>query len=106
MSKRVPDHIVASKHGGKTEEANLAWACFLCNRFKGSDIASIDSETGEVVRLSNPRVDEWHAHFRLDEGRIVALTPVGRVTAFLLQFNLPENVVFRRALSRRKRYPR
>ena len=37
-----PDHILAVKHGGVGTLANLAWACFDCNRFKGSDIASCD----------------------------------------------------------------
>jgi len=106
MLPHEPDHIIAIKHRGKTEEDNLAWACFLCNRFKGSDVASIDAETGSVVRLFNPRIDAWHDHFRLEEGRIIALTPVGRVTAFLLQFNLRENIAFRKALTDCGRYPR
>jgi 5-methylcytosine-specific restriction endonuclease McrA len=33
-----PDHLIALKHGGTTIAANLALACFNCNRFKGSDI--------------------------------------------------------------------
>lgn len=54
-----PDHIAAIKHGGKTEESNLAWACFACNRRKGTDVASIDPQSGEVTRLFNPRDDQW-----------------------------------------------
>ena len=53
-----PDHVISIKHGGPTEETNLAWACFLCNRFKGSDIASIDPNSGQVVRLFHPRGDD------------------------------------------------
>lgn len=41
-----PDHVVAVKHGGVTESPNLALACFDCNRHKGSDLASLDPETG------------------------------------------------------------
>jgi 5-methylcytosine-specific restriction endonuclease McrA len=37
-----PDHVIAEKHGGATSLENLAWACFYCNRFKGSDLASVD----------------------------------------------------------------
>lgn len=29
------DHIVAEKHGGKTEAGNLANSCILCNQKKG-----------------------------------------------------------------------
>ena len=51
-----PDHIIAVKHHGKTNEANLAWTCFVCNRAKGSDLASIDDVSGDIIRLLNPRV--------------------------------------------------
>ena len=43
-----PDHLIALKHGGHTTTANLALACSDCNRFKGSDIASIDGVTGKL----------------------------------------------------------
>jgi hypothetical protein len=75
-----PDHLIALKHGGQTTSENRALACFDCNRFKGSDIASIDSVTGELVRLFNPRRQRWFEHFRLNGAHIVSLTPVGRVT--------------------------
>lgn len=94
-----PDHLIAQKHGGKTVLANLALACFDCNRFKGSDIASIDSVTGEIVPLFNPRTQRWSEHFLLqDDGRIVPLTAVGRVTETLLRFNLPERLEVRARL--------
>ncbi len=48
------DHIIAEKHGGQTVEENLALSCALCNKYKGSDLTSIDPETGEIVRLFNP----------------------------------------------------
>ncbi|HEV3445857.1 MAG TPA: HNH endonuclease signature motif containing protein, partial [Gemmataceae bacterium] len=60
-----PDHIIAIKHQGSTVRENLAWTCFVCNRFKGSDIGSLDSETHEFVRFFNPRTDRWYDHFRL-----------------------------------------
>jgi 5-methylcytosine-specific restriction endonuclease McrA len=50
-----PDHVIAEKHGGATTIENLALACFDCNSFKGSDIASIDPDTGNLVALFNPR---------------------------------------------------
>jgi hypothetical protein len=45
------DHIIAEKHGGVTEPANLAYACFICNNNKGSDIASL-SYSGVITRFS------------------------------------------------------
>lgn len=46
-----PDHVIATKHGGESTIENLALACFDCNRFKGSDIASIDPFNGKLTQL-------------------------------------------------------
>jgi hypothetical protein len=86
------DHIVAEKHGGKSDADNLANSCVVCNQSKGSDLASIDPETGEIAALFHPRRDRWSDHFRLVGGRIEPLTAVGRVTVRLLQLNLPDRV--------------
>jgi HNH endonuclease len=92
------DHIVAEKHGGKTQSDNLANSCVLCNQRKGSDLTSIDPESGAIVELFHPRKDRWADHFRLAAGRIEALTPAGRVTQRLLQFNQPDRVEERELL--------
>jgi hypothetical protein len=68
------DHMAAAKHHGQTEEANLAWTCFACNRHKGTDVASIDDATGRVVRLYHPRCDQWARHFRLHGPILVGRT--------------------------------
>jgi 5-methylcytosine-specific restriction endonuclease McrA len=86
------DHVIAEKHGGPTEAGNLALACALCNGFKGSDLASIDAESGAIVPLFNPRRDRWTEHFRLEAGRIEPLTASGRATVRLLQLNHPHRV--------------
>lgn len=92
------DHVIAQKHGGKTSLDNLAFACFECNRHKGSDVASFDPQTGQLVALFNPRTQVWSEHFRYDNGVIISLTPEGRVTSYLLQFNDPSRVQERLAL--------
>jgi 5-methylcytosine-specific restriction endonuclease McrA len=51
------DHVVAEKHGRTTLEANLCLSCFDCNRHKGSDLASLDVETGNIILLFHPRRD-------------------------------------------------
>ena len=71
------DHIVSRKHGGPSTSENLALACVLCNRYKGTDIASIDSPTGELARLFNPRQDRWIDHFSLDGATIEPLSVIG-----------------------------
>ena len=82
-----PDHVLSKRHGGETTLLNLAWACFDCNRLKSCDLSSIDLETGRVVRLFNPRRDHWRKHFRLQLGRIIPLTAIGRATEYFLQLN-------------------
>ena len=74
------DHLIAQKPGGETTLGNLGLACFDCNRFKGTDIASVDDVTGEIVGLFNPRAHHWPEHFSFGDGDIIPLTPVGRVT--------------------------
>ena len=63
-----PDHIIAEKHGGTNTLENLALACFDCNRFKGSNIASLDPEGGELTPLFNPRTQKWSEHFEVRGG--------------------------------------
>src|SRR5947209_2175189 len=86
------DHIVAEKHGGQTEEGNLALSCVLCNQHKGSDLTSIDPQTAQITPLFHPRRDRWLDHFRLLGARIEPLTPTGRVTVRLLQLNHPDRI--------------
>jgi len=92
LATHAIDHVIAEKHGGLTAAENLALSCTICNLHKGSDLASVDPLTGEVVLLFNPRRDQWTEHFRLVEGRIEPLTPTGRVTVRLLQLNMTQRV--------------
>ncbi len=96
------DHVVALKHGGGTTLGNLALACFQCNRYKGSDLSSIDPDTGGITPLFNPRAQQWTAHFRFDGATIAPLTPEGRTTVFLLRLNDLERTQERAALNVRK----
>lgn len=100
------DHIISEKHRGLTVEENLCLSCFDCNRHKGSDIASVDLDTGRLTPLFHPRSDRWAEHFRLDGPRIVPLTAVGRVTEYLLSLNSVEQLAKRADLIQLHRYPR
>ena len=81
------DHVVASSHGGKTNSGNLALSCFICNRFKGPNLAGIDPRTGHLAKPFHPRRHAWPRHFRWDGAVLVGLTPVGRVTIRVLHIN-------------------
>jgi hypothetical protein len=99
------EHVIAEKHGGLTTPENLALACMTCNRFKGSDIASLSERTAQLCRLFNPRTDRWSDHFKLDGMVIRGLTDVGEVTAKLLGFNDLDRLAEREALIAVRRYP-
>jgi len=100
-----PDHIVARQHHGPTRSENLALACFECNRFKGTNLSSVDPESGEVTLLFHPRNDRWEEHFRLEGAKIVPLTGKGRATARLLQLNSDARLADRDSLILQRRYP-
>jgi len=80
------DHIISLKHGGSSDVDNLAFACALCNRAKGSDVGSI-AKPGDFIRFFNPRTDRWLDHFRLEGATIHPLTPIGEVTVRIFGFN-------------------
>jgi hypothetical protein len=92
------DHIVARQHGGKDELQNLAWSCHECNLRKGPNLSSADPDTGEIVRLFNPRNEEWVKHFWREGDYIRGVTPVGRATVWLLQFNSADRIELRSVL--------
>jgi hypothetical protein len=93
------DHLIPEALGGSNEEENLWLACSLCNDAKGCRIASEDPTSGEVVRLFNPRHQDWHAHFRwsVDGFLLIGLTPTGRATVATLRLNRASLVLARRA---------
>ena len=98
------DHIISLKHGGSSEPNNLAYACALCNRAKGSDVGSI-STSGEFTRFFNPRTDRWVEHFRLEDATIHSLTIVGEVTVRILGFNDSIRLHEREEMIRFGKYP-
>jgi HNH endonuclease len=91
-SRHQIDHVIAEKHGGQTTLDNLALSCLPCNRRKASDIGAIDPESGQFIRLFNPRTQAWLDHFTIESGRIIGLTAEGRATVEFMQLNSPERL--------------
>ncbi|MEK7276987.1 MAG: HNH endonuclease signature motif containing protein [Chloroflexota bacterium] len=93
------DHIIPQSLGGPPEEENLWLACSLCNDHKSDRIAALDPVTDEIVRLFDPRRQNWNEHFAWTPGgdQIVGLTPVGRATVIALNLNRPSLVSARHA---------
>jgi len=97
------EHIISRKHGGSSEIDNLALACVFCNRYKGSDIASIVGN--QLVRLYHPRNDRWRNHFQLNGVIIEPLSQIAEATIRILQMNHGDQILERLTLKRRGRYP-
>jgi hypothetical protein len=93
---RRPRH--RRQHGGGGDLDNLCWSCSRCNLHKGTNLSSVESHLDEPVPLFQPRQDRWEAHFRLEAGRILGLSPKGRVTVRLLAMNSSNRVELRERL--------
>jgi 5-methylcytosine-specific restriction endonuclease McrA len=92
------EHIVAKQHRLDDDPSNLALACDRCNQFKGTNLSSIDPESGLVVPLFHPRHDVWAVHFAFSGPVIVGLTPTGRATVTLLRMNESPRIELRMLL--------
>ncbi len=93
------DHILSLKHGGKTEEGNLAYTCFPCNNNKGSDIGTVLLPDRQLIRLFDPRLDNWVEHFEMEHGVIYAKTNIGEATVKLLKLNEVDRIIERKVIA-------
>jgi hypothetical protein len=81
------DHIIPVVAGGAATPENLALACVSCSLRKGARQEIQDLETGETVRVFNPRQQAWKEHFAWEGVRVVGLTPIGRAMVQALDLN-------------------
>jgi len=71
----IPETVTLTTHQVESHRCPQAWwshrgrhlalSCALCNKHKGSDLASLDPETGEIAPLYHPRRDRWVNHFQV-----------------------------------------
>ena len=94
------EHVVPRKHGGGDETTNLALACVACNLRKGPNLTGIDPDTGQVVELFNPRMQQWTEHFAWDGCTLVGITATGRTTIRVLDMNSSDRIRVRVASAR------
>jgi hypothetical protein len=99
------DHIKSTKHGGLSVLLNLAYCCPDCNYFKGSDLGTFVLNDEHLTRFFNPRKDNWHDHFILQNGAIYGKTEIGVATARIFQFNNVDRLIFRQQLIALELYP-
>ena len=81
------EHVIPKKHCGSDAELNLALACLDCNLAKGPNLAGREPGNEQLIPLFNPRTDDWNEHFERRGVLILGKSPVGRVTANVLNFN-------------------
>jgi len=94
------DHVTPKAAGGKTALNNLALACVTCSLRKGARVTAREPRSGKPVKLFNPRLDQWDAHFQLTSSfRLRGLTSRARVTIKALGMNRVAVVAIRRELS-------
>jgi len=93
------DHVIPVQAGGANTLDNYALACFHCNRRKADKTTVLDTETGQLVALFNPRQQLWADHFSwsADGLFIVPLTAIGQVTVNLLELNRERVIQIRAA---------
>ncbi len=94
------DHITPLSAGGKDTFENFANACGGCNNNKSNATHAIDSLTGQIVPLYNPRFHIWTEHFCWNDTYVLMLgiSPIGRATIKKLKLNREEVVNLRTLL--------
>ena len=91
------EHVVPRVRGGETTLENLAWACPSCNLHKSDRTEATDPQTGDVVSLFNPRVDDWAAHFDWHGHELIARSSVAQAKIAALNLNHPRRLRIREA---------
>jgi len=97
------EHIIAKKHQGEDDPANLAWSCHNCNLAKGPNLSG--RVGGEVVPLFHPRQHKWSRHFRWQGAVLAAKTKCGRATIQVLNINADDRVRLREILIQAGEFP-
>lgn len=82
-------HIDHIDPNGSGNADNLCLACPSCNLSKGVATSALDSVTGKIVALYNPRTQTWAEHFEWADGGLLiqGYTATGRATVQRLRMN-------------------
>lgn len=99
------EHVIPKQHGGSDDPDNLCYACNRCNLHKGPNLTGIDSDSGQIVPLFDPRRQSWADHFDWHGALIVGRTPTGRATVQVLQMNAARRLRLRIRLRARGLFP-
>jgi HNH endonuclease len=89
------EHVAPRVRGGADVLENLALACFRCNLSKAAAQTVPVVDSGRLIRLFNPRTDDWNAHFEFviaaseELAFIQGTDDIGRATVVRLRMNAP-----------------
>lgn len=94
------EHILPRSKQGLDTAENLAYACIGCNVYKSDKTEFLDTISGDMFPLFNPRIMRWTDHFLWDESltTLIGRTAIGRVTIEALRLNRKPLKNLRRAL--------
>ena len=83
------EYIQPIADGGTDAEENLWLACRECNSHKSIKTFGFDEKSGKLIRLFNPRKQNWSRHFKFndDKTEIIGKTACGRATVEALKLN-------------------
>ncbi len=59
---------------------------------------NLSIKKNQIIRFFNPRIDNWFAHFKVENGLILPKTKIGRATIKILDFNNSYDIEFRKEL--------
>ena len=98
------DHIINLKHGGSSEPENLAYACALCNRAKGSDVG-FSFYVWRIHAVFQSAHRPMGRTLSSEGASLQPLTTIGEVTARILGFNDSARLHEREEMIRFGKYP-
>lgn len=92
------EHIIPLFRQGTNEETNLALACRSCNLRKGTRVSGIAPNSNSEVQFFHPRRNLWNEHFQVntEDGVVMGITTVGKVTVEHLEMNSTAQVAARK----------
>lgn len=100
------DHVQPRSANGPTSLENLALACVSCSLRKAARGRTRDPQSRRMVRLFNPRSDNWSRHFAFTATwRIRGRTATGRATIAALHMNRTAIVAIRKELAGMDEFP-
>lgn len=90
------EHIIPRSLGGEPSITNLAWSCPSCNLHKSDRVVLFDT-SGNKVRLFNPRLDAWNAHFAWDDFSMIGLSDIVKALIEAFDLNAERKIRIRQA---------